>query len=165
MDKIYYAKTYATINNIGIQNSSAVIYQKGMVVMTRDAGVGKSAITTETMAVSQHFMAWRCGAKMDNHFLYYWLQFKKRMFENIAMGSTIVTIGLPYFKRLKISAPIDLGEQVVIGGKLKSIDTYIFGLKDNYQKLTYQKSGLMHDLLTGKVPVTIDDGVTNDYQE
>ena len=156
LDNLYISDTDLEISKLGIQNSSAVIYPKGMVIMTRDAGVGKSAITTESMAVSQHFMAWRCGAKMNDHFLYYWLQFKKRMFENIAMGSTIVTIGLPYFKRLRISAPIDINQQVIIGDKLKSIDTYIFALKDDYQKLKKQKYGLMHDLLTGKVEVIIE---------
>lgn len=100
LDKLYISDTDFEISQLGIQNSSAVLQPSGVVVMSRDAGVGKSAITTEPMAVSQHFMCWKCGSKMDNHFLYYWLQFKKRMFENIAMGSTIVTIGLPYFKRL-----------------------------------------------------------------
>lgn len=121
--------------------------------MSRDAGVGKSAITTESMAVSQHFMVWKCGQKMDNYFLYYWLQFKKRMFENIAMGSTILTIGLPCFKRLKISAPKELNEQVGIGKRLKKADLYIFSMEADLAKLKKQKSGLMHDLLTGKVKV------------
>ena len=32
------------------------------------------------MAVSQHFMCWRCDERLDKYFLYYWLQYKKRMF-------------------------------------------------------------------------------------
>jgi type I restriction enzyme S subunit len=80
------------------------------------------------------------------------------MFENIAMGSTILTIGLPYFKRLKISAPKALDEQKEIGKRLKGVEFYIFSLAEDLAKLQKQKSGLMHDLLTGKVPVTVDEG-------
>jgi type I restriction enzyme S subunit len=133
-----------------------VLHPAGIVVLSRDAGVGKSAITTETMAVSQHFMCWKCDQEMDNHFLYYWLQFNKRTFENIAMGSTILTIGLPYFKRLKIACPVELAEQQAIAKKLKSADTRIFAMRDHLAKLRKQKLGLMQDLLTGKVPVVVD---------
>ena len=156
LDNLYIFDTDLEISELGIQNSSAVIHPKGTVIMTRDAGVGKSAIISEPMAVSQHFMAWRCGEGMNNYFLYYWLQHKKRMFENVAMGSTIVTIGLPYFKKLKIAAPISKTEQEKIGEKLRFTDTHIFSLKSDCEKLKYKKYGLMHDLLTGKVSVNVD---------
>jgi type I restriction enzyme, S subunit len=156
LDKLYISDTDLEISELGIQNSSANIHPSGTVIMTRDAGVGKSAIISEPMAVSQHFMAWRCAEKMNNYFLYYWLQYKKRMFENVAMGSTIVTIGLPYFKRLKIATPISIIEQTIISEKLRSKDTHIFSLKSELEKLKYKKSGLMHDLLTGTVQVNSD---------
>jgi type I restriction enzyme, S subunit len=157
LDKLYIFDTDLEISELGIQNSSANIHPSGTVIMTRDAGVGKSAIISEPMAVSQHFMAWRCAEKMNNYFLYYWLQYKKQMFENVAMGSTIVTIGLPYFKRLKISAPTSIIEQAIISEKLKSTDMHIFSLKSELEKLKYKKSGLMHDLLTGKVQVNSEE--------
>ncbi|MFA0698068.1 restriction endonuclease subunit S, partial [Vibrio sp. 10N.222.49.C9] len=61
----------------------------------------------EPMAVSQHFIAWKCDAnkKLHNWYLYNWLQLHKPEFERQAVGSTIKTIGLPYFKKLKIAAP------------------------------------------------------------
>lgn len=153
LDQLYISDTELEISHKGIVNSSAVLHPAGIVVLSRDAGVGKSAITTEPMAVSQHFMCWKCDQKMDNHFLYYWLQFNKRTFENIAMGSTILTIGLPYFKRLKIACPIELVEQQAIAQRLKASDTRIFAMQDDLAKLRQQKLGLMQDLLTGKVSV------------
>jgi type I restriction enzyme S subunit len=156
LDNLHISDTDLEISKLGIENSSAVLHPAGTVIMTRDAGVGKSAIITESMAVSQHFMAWRCGDKINNYFLYYWLQLNKRSFENVAMGSTIVTIGLPYFKKLKLAAPDSIDEQNEIGRRLKSIDWYIQSLKNDSEKLKYQKSGLMHDLLTGKVQVPIN---------
>jgi type I restriction enzyme S subunit len=160
LDQLYISDTELQISHKGIQNSSAVLHPAGIVVLSRDAGVGKSAITTEPMAVSQHFMCWKCDQKMDNHFLYYWLQFNKRTFENIAMGSTILTIGLPYFKKMKIACPIELEEQRNIAAKIKASDARIFSLQDELSKLKQQKQGLMHDLLTGKVPVTIENRTT-----
>ena len=155
LDDLHISDTDLEISVLGIQNSSAVLHSAGTVVMTRDAGVGKSAIITEPMAVSQHFMAWKCGEKINNYFLYYWLQLNKRTFENVAMGSTIVTIGLPYFKKLKVAAPAVMSEQIEIGEKLKSADSHIQSLKSDLKKLKQQKSGLMHDLLTGKVSVQV----------
>lgn len=157
LDQLYISDTELQISHKGIQNSSAVLHPAGIVVLSRDAGVGKSAITTEPMAVSQHFMCWKCDQKMDNHFLYYWLQFNKRTFENIAMGSTILTIGLPYFKKMKIACPVDLKEQRNIADKMKASDTRIFSLQDELSKLKQQKQGLMHDLLTGEVPVKVEE--------
>jgi type I restriction enzyme S subunit len=156
LDNLHISDTDLEISHLGIENSSAVLHPAGTVIMTRDAGVGKSAIITESMAVSQHFMAWRCGDKIDNYFLYYWLQLNKRTFENVAMGSTIVTIGLPYFKKLKLAVPVSFDEQNEIGRRLKTIDSYIQSHKADSEKLKQQKSGLMHDLLTGKVQVPIN---------
>lgn len=155
LDQLYISDTDLKISHQGIQNSSAVLHPAGIVVLSRDAGVGKSAITTEPMAVSQHFMCWKCDQRMDNHFLYYWLQYNKRTFENIAMGSTILTIGLPYFKRLKIACPVQLTEQAAIATKLKTVDNRLFSLQGDLAKKRQQKLGLMQDLLTGKVQVKV----------
>ena len=159
LDRVYISDTDNEISNAGIANSSAVLHPPGIVVLSRDAGVGKSAITTTSMAVSQHFMCWRCGSNLDNHYLYYWLQDRKREFENIATGSTIPTIGLRFFKHYRISAPIDISEQRRIGTALLSLDQEIFSLEADRKKKTDQKHGLMHDLLTGRVRVTVAEDV------
>lgn len=156
LDALYISDTELNISHRGIQNSSAVLHPSGIVVLSRDAGVGRSAITTEPMAVSQHFMCWRCDHRLDNHFLYYWLQFKKRMFENIAMGSTILTIGLPFFKKLRIACPVRIDEQRAIAGRLNCADEHLLAIRNQLAKLRMQKQGLMQDLLTGKVRVRTD---------
>ena len=153
LDRLYISETTATVSAEGIRHSSAVEHPPGTVVLSRDAGVGKSAITTETMAVSQHFMAWRCGDRLDNHFLYYWLQCKKPEFERVAAGSTIKTIGLKYFKDLTIPLPLVV-EQRQIGNALKSLDFRIFEEEQCLRKGIGVKSALMSVLLTGEVRVT-----------
>jgi type I restriction enzyme S subunit len=149
LDTLYIAETAATITPAGIANSSAVMHRAGTVVLSRDAGVGKSSIMKDEMAVSQHFIAWLCGPRLDNHFLYYWLQAKKSEFERIAFGNTIKTIGLSYFKKLKLPLPL-LHEQQMIAAALITVDTLISELDQLITKKKALKRAAMRQLLTGK---------------
>ena len=149
LDRVYIDETAATITHAGIANSSAVVHPAGTVVLSRDAGVGKSAIMKSAMAVSQHFMAWQCGPCLDNHFLYYWLQGEKSEFERIAIGNTIKTIGLPYFRALNIPLP-PLPEQRAIAGALGDVDALIGALDQLIAKKRDLKKAAMQQLLTGK---------------
>jgi len=152
LDKLYISDSVKKISQLGLDNSSATIHPKGTVVMARDAGIGKSAITTSEMAVSQHFMAWVCGENLNKYYLYYLLQLWKPKFEAIAMGSTIKTIGLPFFKKLYIPVP-PINEQFIISNSIHSIDEKIFTLDKKNQANKNTKKALMQDLLTGKVRV------------
>ena len=154
LDHIYISETAKEISKSGLRHSSAVLHPAGTVILSRDAGVGKSAILKTTMAVSQHFMAWRCGAKLNNRYLYYWLQRDKRRFEGIAFGSTIPTIGLPFFKQYSIAVPVSLREQELIVERLLSAEAAIQADEAHRDKLLALKRGLMEDFLSGKVRVT-----------
>jgi type I restriction enzyme S subunit len=153
LDDLYISETQFNISKLGILNSSAVLHPPGIVVLSRDAGVGKSAITTEPMAVSQHFMCWLCSASLNNHFLYYWLQYHKRSFENIATGSTIPTIGLAFFRKYQIARPSLVKEQEQIASCLVAMDQCISASRDELKKLRNLRLGLSSDLLDGKVRV------------
>jgi type I restriction enzyme S subunit len=149
LDRLFIDDTFAKVTPEGIANSSAVLHPAGTVVLSRDAGVGKSAIMRTEMAVSQHFMAWRCGPALDNQYLYYWLQEEKSEFERIANGSTIKTIGLPYFKDLKIPLP-PLPEQRAIAEALSDVDALLTALDRLIAKKRDIKQAAMQQLLTGQ---------------
>ncbi|MEU7170477.1 restriction endonuclease subunit S [Micromonospora tulbaghiae] len=155
LDRIYITDTAKNISAAGIANSSAVVHPPETVILSRDAGVGKSAILADEMAVSQHFMAWRCGGELNPLYLYYWLQYNKQVFESIAFGSTIKTIGLGFFKRLRIAVPA-LAEQQVAATVLLQSDGLLSTTKTELAKLRAVKQGLMEDLLTGRVRVTVE---------
>ena len=155
LDDLYISDTDKEISELGLNNSSAVLHPAGTVILSRDAGVGKSAILAHEMAVSQHFMAWRCKpTKLDNIYLYYWLQRDKPKFEGIASGSTIVTIGLQFFRAYSIAAPREVDEQIAISTKLKNADSAIAQTTLHSRKLRRLKTALMQDLLTGNRRVT-----------
>lgn len=106
LDKRYIRDTAKKISVLGLRHSSAVLHPKGTVIVSRDAGVGKSAILSEEMAVSQHFIAWQCDEKkLHAEYLYQWLQSHKQEFERNAVGSTVKTIGLGYFEKMRLPLP------------------------------------------------------------
>lgn len=156
LDRVHISDTEHKITQAGIENSSAVLHPAGIVVLSRDAGVGKSAVTTSEMAVSQHFMCWRCGPRLHNYYLYYWLQHRKWEFENIATGSTIPTIGLRFFRHYRINVPEHVAEQSRIAETLLAAEEQVFALEQDLWKLRCLRVGLMQDLLTGRVSVTVD---------
>lgn len=125
LDRGYIDSTAKNISALGIRHSSAVLHPAGTVILSRDAGVGKSAILGDEMAVSQHFIAWRCDEKtLSSKYLYHWLQFEKSEFERMATGSTVKTIGLGYFQKLRIPLP-QISEQRAIAEAFDAWDTAI----------------------------------------
>ncbi|MCI5125348.1 MAG: restriction endonuclease subunit S [Candidatus Electrothrix sp. AR5] len=146
LDDRYIYETKVEISKEGLENSSAVLHPSGTVIISRDAGVGKSAILHSAMAVSQHFIVWLCDkSKLSNWFLYYFLQILKPKFENIATGSTIKTIGLSYFKEFCISIP-SIPEQQKIAACLTSLDDLVTTQTQKLATLKTHKKGLMQQL-------------------
>lgn len=142
-------ETATSISVQGIKNSSAVLHPVGTVLISRDAGVGKSAVMAMPMAVSQHFIVWICHDQLLlNWFLYYVLQEMKPIFERNATGSTIKTIGLPFFKELQIAVP-SLREQKRIADCLGSLDALITAATQELDNLKTHKKGLMQQLFPG----------------
>jgi len=146
LDRGLISETTVEISEKGIANSSAVMHPAGSVVLCRDAGIGKSAIMAESMAVSQHFMVWSCDEKLlSNWYLYYLLKLMRPLFEDVASGSTIKTIGLSFFKELSVITP-SLSEQQRIADCLSSLDTQITAESDQLAALKSHKQGLMQQL-------------------
>jgi len=160
LDKGYIHETDNEISEEGIKNSSAELHPAGTVVLSRDAGIGKSAVMAVPMAVSQHFIAWRCdnNQKLNSWFLYNWLQLNKTEFERQAVGSTIKTIGLPYFKKLKIAVPPYV-EQKKISQILYTWDKAISTTEKLLKNSQKQKQALMQQILTGKKRLLDDNEV------
>ena len=152
LDRRWISETNSEISPLGIRHSSATLHPEETVVLSRDAGVGKSAVMKVPMAVSQHFITWTCGEELSPFFLYYWLQSHKGYFERMAVGSTIQTIGLGLFRKLAGTFP-PLPEQRNIADILSTWDEAIemldalIAAKDRY------KQALMQQLLTGKTRV------------
>lgn len=141
--------TTIEISAEGLRNSSAVLHPANTVILLRDAGVGKSSIIRKEMAVSQHFIAWQCGPDLLPEYLYYFLQYHKPHFEQQATGSTIKTLGLPFFQKLYLLLPPLSEQQQIVAVLEKLYETITSTQALLTAKRTY-KSGLMQQLLTGQ---------------
>jgi type I restriction enzyme, S subunit len=78
----------------------------------------------------------------------------KRQVAAITAGVTRPKVTLADFRNLKIATP-SIEEQLAINSILDRKKHLILSEEDALLKLQKQKSGLMHDLLTGKVQVTL----------
>lgn len=146
LDRGLISETEIEISEQGIENSSAVLHPEGSVILSRDAGVGKSAVLACQMAVSQHFIVWTCDpCKLSNWFLYHLLQKIKPLFERIATGSTIKTIGLPFFSGMRVTVP-SLQEQKRIAACLSSLDALVAAQSRKLDGLRAHKKGLMQQV-------------------
>lgn len=158
LDNGYIKDTKVQVSQEGIDNSSAVVHPAGTVILSRDAGVGKSAILYSQMAVSQHFITWNTNKnELNNWFLYYNFQILKKEFERIAIGSTIKTIGLPYFKKLKITIP-SITEQKKIASFLLCIDNRIELMEKKKFKLEEYKKGVLQQVFDQKIRFKDNEG-------
>jgi type I restriction enzyme, S subunit len=150
LDRGLISETTIEISEKGIENSSAVLHQAGTVLISRDAGVGKSAIMSCSMAVSQHFIVWTCDNHLlSNWFLYHLLQNSKPLFERAATGSTIKTIGLQFFIDLHFSVP-SLREQQRIADCLTGLDDLIAAQTQKLEVFKTHKKGLKQQLFPSR---------------
>ncbi len=146
LDQGLISRTEIEISEEGIKNSSAVLHETGSVLISRDAGIGKSAVMAMPMAVSQHFIVWVCDdRKLSNWFLYHLLQQSKPIFERAATGSTIKTIGLQFFVDLRFMFP-SRPEQQRIADCLTNLDDLIAAETRKLDTLKTHKKGLMQQL-------------------
>lgn len=150
LDNQYIYDTAKKISPLGLRHSSAVLHPKGTVIVSRDAGVGKSAILGDEMAVSQHFIAWRCDEKkLHNAYLYQWLQSHKKEFERMAVGSTVKTIGLGYFKNISIPLPpVEVQKKIasILSGCDTAIETAEKLIAAKKRHYSYEIEGLIRNV-------------------
>ena len=155
-DHDYISETAQMVNALGIANSSARILPLGVVVFSRDATIGRCAITTRPMAVSQHFIAWVCGPALNAEFLLFCLRSMTEELERLTAGATLKTIGMPDVRTLTIAIP-PLSEQHAIVAHAKSeaegIDTLIEHVTEAHRLLQERRSALISAAVTGKIDV------------
>jgi type I restriction enzyme, S subunit len=131
------------------------------IVITREAPVGevcKIPKRHQSACLGQRMMLYRTDpAKIINDYFLYVLQSKavQNRLDLISGGSTVGHVRVGDIRGLWIFYPESKSEQLKIAEALNRISGKIENEINQLNKLKMQKSGLMHDLLTGKVQVTI----------
>lgn len=105
--------TSECINQLGIDNSAAVLLPAGTVCLSRTASVGFVTIMGRPMATSQDFVNWVCGSDLDPQFLMYLLMANRQAIRDLGSGAVHQTVYFPTVESFSVCVPaIDVQRQL-----------------------------------------------------
>ncbi len=137
--------------------------QVGDIVITREAPVGEVCMIPErhpAACLGQRMMLYRPNQQLiDPRYFLYALQSRpiQNRLDLISGGSTVGHVRVGDIRDLWMFMPESPQEQKLIAATLDSISEKLRSELAQHEKLRQTKSGLMHDLLTGKVPVKLEE--------
>ena len=117
----YVSKSIRTISQQGLKKSSAKVLPKGSTLLSSRATVGECSIAQNDCTTNQGFQSLIPKDGVNNEFLYYLAQTKKRHFIKYASGSTFLEISNSEIKKTKCAVP-SIEEQTKIADFLSTID-------------------------------------------
>ena len=120
----YVSKSVRTISRLGLQKSSAKVLPKGSILLSSRATVGECSIVKNECTTNQGFQSLIPRKGINNEFLYYLTQTKKKHFIKYASGSTFLEISNSEIKKTKCAVPC-IDEQTKIAEFLSLLDEKI----------------------------------------
>jgi type I restriction enzyme S subunit len=124
-----------------------------LLITVKGSGCGKVAVAGVRACISRQLMAIRVAEKTRS----YWVavfQSLQGQFNRMATGGNIPGIGRDQILGLEQPTPQKAEEMEAIGFRIQAIDARLTNEEAQLAKLMAQKTGLMDDLLTGRVRVT-----------
>jgi type I restriction enzyme S subunit len=155
-DHNYISETAYQVTEAGLANSSAHLLPTGAVVFSRDATIGRCAITSRPMAVSQHFIAWLCGPDLVPEYLLLRLRSMTQELERLTTGATIRTIGMPEVRTLTTPIPPVAEQRAIVAfaeTQSKAIDALIHEASRSTAVLGERRAALISAAVTGQIDV------------
>jgi type I restriction enzyme S subunit len=147
------------ISDLALSESSAKIYPEGtlliaMIGLEAEGTRGKCAMLGIDAAVNQACAAIQRSANIDLHFLFYYYQTLRDKIMTFAAGSKRQNLNLEIVKSIEIPLP-SLVEQHEIVLMISTIDNLLQKRREQKDIIRNLKTGLMQNLLTGKIRVKI----------
>ena len=139
--------TETRITELGLKKSSARIWDKGTVVLSTGATIGRVGIALKPLATNQSICGIIPNESLDKHYLFHFLTSINRELKSLAQGSTIKEIRPPTIKKIQLALP-PLPEQKKIAAILTSVDKVIENIQKQINKLQDLKKATMNELLT-----------------
>lgn len=145
----------------GLKHSSSKLIPAGTIIIATRMAVGKAVRFNKDVAINQDLRALYPKELVDPDFLHQWLIAHEKEIEALGSGSTVKGIRQEALKAIEICLP-PMEEQRKMAAILSSVDDAIkanealVGSSKNNGvtgKLRIIKSGLMSDLLSGRVRV------------
>ncbi len=124
-----------------------------ILITVKGSGCGKVAISDVQACISRQLMAIKVPARA----LQYWFavfQSLQETFNRMATGGNIPGISRAQILELLVATPNAIEEMEAIGNRIQSSNARLESEQLTLEKLKLEKTGLMDDLLTGRVRVT-----------
>lgn len=147
------------ITDEGLKGSSAKIFPGGTVVMAiygEGNTRGRVAVLGVDCATNQACVGFSFSHQIQSRYMYHFFQHKYQELRDLSNDGSQKNLSSSLLKKFPVSFPVNLDEQNDIVSKLAHLDALLEQEKNYCIKLQKEKSGLMHDLLTGKVPVEVE---------
>lgn len=133
--------------------------QKNDILVSTVGSVGLAAIMERNRgAIAQNLVALRVGNDCDAHFLFHWIRSShcQQQIRRVVMDAVQPSLKLPHFLECRLAFP-PLSEQKRIEREIMAVADSARAESNSLTTLNTLKTGLMQDLLTGKVRVTVDE--------
>lgn len=146
------------ITQRGLDASSAKIFPAGTIVMAmygEGATRGRVAILAKPCASNQACIGFFFGTQVQSSYMYYFFEYSYGALRDLSNDGSQKNLNSGLLRQFEISHPISKTEQEHIAIRLSALDGRLASEEKHLQNLNNQKLGLMQDLLTGKVPVSV----------
>ena len=118
---------------------------------------GRVAILAVPCASNQACIGFSFGNQIHTKYMYHFFGHCYEELRDLSNDGSQKNLSSGLLKQFQIRFPTSKAEQDCIAGRLSNLDQNIASEKKYLQNLCQQKLGLMHDLLTGKVPVKVEE--------
>jgi len=152
----YIERTAKSISVVGINNSSAKLFKKGVILFAMYASIGKCSISKIDISCNQAILGIEVKS-IDREYLYYFLHYRELDFSKLGQTGTQSNLNKEIVKELDIPFP-PIKEQTQIASILSDMDEEIVMLETKLAKYKNIKQGMMQNLLTGRIRLVNQNG-------
>lgn len=150
----YLMATEKNITIAGMDSCAASLLPAGALLLCSRATIGEIKIASFPVCTNQGFKSLVYREGISNQFLYYLIGTLTSKIIELAIGSTFLEIGKHALASIKVRLP-KYEEQCAIATVLSDMDAEIDALERRWDKTRALKEGMMQQLLTGQIRLTV----------
>jgi type I restriction enzyme S subunit len=146
----FISHTERNLSDEGFSNCAAQMFSAGTVLYAMYASLGECSIASVPLSSSQAILGIRVKEKLNNEFLYYYLQSIKPKVKTLGQQGTQANLNKGMVQDFSLQLPPVI-EQTAIATILSDMDTELAALESRHAKVRQIKQGMMQELLTGRI--------------
>lgn len=146
----FISETERTLSDLGLANCAAKRFPAGTILYAMYASLGECSVSTCEVTTSQAILGIRPSPALVSEYLYYYLCSIQGMVKQLGQQGTQSNLNKKIVQGFTFKLPKE-AEQIAIANILSDIDEDIDVLNIKAEKARAMKTGMMQQLLTGKI--------------